>query len=92
MWYSEEVDPLRFMATDPHCFGASSREPATGCVPSALKFKEVMKKLSRGDKTQGFLHNKTSLFNPAFTLKVIPFQARTLIGQMFLNILSDIFN
>lgn len=40
---------------DPHCFPASSREPATGCMPNALKFKEVMKKLSREDKNTSVL-------------------------------------
>lgn len=39
----------------PDCFAAFSREPAIGRVPNALKFKEVMKKLSRGDKNTSVL-------------------------------------
>lgn len=50
-----KVDSKIYGTTDPHCFAASSREPATGCVPNALKFKEVTKKLSRGDKNTSVL-------------------------------------
>lgn len=38
---------------------------ATGCVPNALKFKEVMKKLYRRDKPHQFCHNKAFLFPPS---------------------------
>lgn len=39
----------------PHRSASSWREPATGCAPNALKFKEVMKKLSRRDKNTSLL-------------------------------------
>lgn len=54
VWFQSGQSKI-YGTIDPHCFAASSREPATGCVPNALKFKEVMKKLSRGDKNTSVL-------------------------------------
>lgn len=56
---------------DPGFYSASSRELATGHVPNALKFKEVMKKLSRRDKNTSLLPQKVFSLPFPFTCFVL---------------------